>query len=279
MKKFFSKHGILILIAAVVLAVVLCLLSAFGGNTGFLHNAFGVIASPFRAAGGAISGWVSDTKAHFDSVEELQEENRQLRKDLAELESQVRESKKDQEENSRLRTLLDLRQKREDFSFESGRVVGRGTSNWEATLTLDVGTDRDIAIGDCVVNEEGFLVGVITEAGWNWSTVTTILDPNSELGATVFRTGETTVAQGDLSMMHDNRLKLSYLQSGSQLMNGDLILTSGLGGYYPSGLVIGSVAELRTDDNGLTRYGVLTPQVNITKLKQVFVITDFQVVP
>lgn len=279
MKKFFGKHGILILAGAAVLAVVLCVVSALGSGTGFLHNAAGVIASPFRAAGGAISGWVNDTKDHFESVENLQEENRQLRKSVAELESQLREVQKDQDENRRLRTLLDLRQKRDDFSFESTRVVGRGTSNWEATLTLDAGTGRDIAVGDCVVSEEGFLVGVVTEAGWNWSTVTTILDPNSQLGATVFRTGETTVAQGELSMMHDNRLKLSYLQNDSRLMNGDLILTSGLGGYYPSGLVIGSVAELRTDDNGLTRYGVLVPQVNIQKLKQVFVITDFQVVP
>ena len=279
MKKFFGKHGILILAGAAVIAVVLCVVSALGSGTGFLHNAAGVIASPFRAAGGAISGWVNDAKDHFESVENLQEENRQLRKSVAALESQLREVQKDQDENRRLRTLLDLRQKREDFSFESARVVGRGTSNWEATLTLDVGTGRDIAVGDCVVSEEGFLVGVVTEAGWNWATVTTILDPNSQLGATVFRTGETTVAQGELSMMHDNRLKLSYLQNDSRLMNGDLILTSGLGGYYPSGLVIGSVAELRTDDNGLTRYGVLVPQVNIQKLKQVFVITDFQVVP
>ena len=279
MKKFFGKHGILILAGAAVIAVVLCVVSALGSGTGFLHNAAGVIASPFRAAGGAISGWVNDTKDHFESVENLQEENRQLRKSVAALESQLREVQKDQDENRRLRTLLDLRQKREDFSFESTRVVGRGTSNWEATLTLDAGTGRDIAVGDCVVSEEGFLVGVVTEAGWNWSTVTTILDPNSQLGATVFRTGETTVAQGELSMMHDNRLKLSYLQNDSRLMNGDLILTSGLGGYYPSGLVIGSVAELRTDDNGLTRYGVLVPQVDIQKLKQVFVITDFQIVP
>ena len=279
MKKFFGKHGIVILSAAAILAVVLCVVSALGSGTGFLHNAAGVIASPFRAAGGAISGWISDTKAHFESVDSLQEENRQLRKSVADLESQLREVQRDQDENRRLRTLLDLRQKREDFSFESARIVGRGASNWEATLTLDAGTGHDIAVGDCVVSEEGFLVGVVTEAGWNWSTVTTILDPNSQLGATVFRTGETTVAQGELSLMHDNRLKLGYLQNDSRLMNGDLILTSGLGGYYPSGLVIGSVEELRTDDNGLTRYGILIPQVNVHNLKQVFVITDFQVVP
>ncbi len=278
MKRFFTKHGIIVLTVAVIIAVGLCIVSAMNSGTGFLYNAVGVVTSPFRAAGSAVSGWVSSAGDHFESVESLQKENQELRKKVAELEKDLRSAEKAREENERLRTLLNLRQQREDFTFASSHVVGRSTSNWEAELTLDVGTDADVAIGDCVVNEEGFLVGVISEVGLNWATVTTILDPNSQLGATVFRTGETTVALGDLGLMLDNRLKLSYLQGDSHLMNGDLVLTSGIGGYYPSGLVIGAVEEIRTDDNGLTRYGVLVPQVNLQQLKQVFVITSFQVV-
>ena len=278
MKRFFTKHGIIVLTVAVVIAVGLCIASAVSSGTGFLYNAVGVIASPFRAAGNAVSGWVGGVNDHFDSVESLQQENQELRKKVADLEKELRKAEKDSEENERLRTLMNLRQQREDFAFASAHVVGRSTSNWEAKLTLDVGTDADVAIGDCVVNEEGFLVGVISEAGLNWATVTTILDPNSQLGSTVFRTGETTVALGDLGLMHENRLKLSYLQGDSHLMNGDQVLTSGIGGYYPSGLVIGAVEEVRTDDNGLTRYGILVPQVQLQQLKQVFVITDFQVV-
>jgi rod shape-determining protein MreC len=75
--------------------------------------------------------------------------------------------------------------------------------------------------------------------------------------------------------MHEGRLKLSYLAGESSLMNGDLIVTSGLGGYYPRDLVIGSVEELRTDDNGLTKHAVIQPKVSLNDLKQVFIITDF----
>ena len=71
--------------------------------------------------------------------------------------------------------------------------------------------------------------------------MTTILDTDSQLGALVFRTGEVTVAMGDLALMGQGKLKLSYLEGESSLINGDMIVTSGLGGYYPSGLVIGSV--------------------------------------
>jgi len=278
MKNFFTKNGIILLTAVTVIAVLLCIVSAASRGTGFVHNAVGVIVSPFRAVGSAVSGWVTGIGDRFTTVEELQQENDELRRQVAELERQLRQASEDSEENQRLRSLLDLRQQRQDFVFESAEVVGRSSSNWSSTLTLSKGTSCDIAIGDCVVNELGFLVGVVTDAGLNWSTVTTILDTGSQLGARVFRTGETTVAQGDLALMDQGLLRLSYLEDESSLMNGDLIITSGLGGYYPSDLVIGAVKEIRTDDTGLTKYAILTPQVDLGALQQAFVITDFQIV-
>ena len=278
MKNFFTKNGIILLTTLTVIAVVLCIVSAASSGTGFVHNALGVIASPFRAIGGAVSDWVDGVGDRFDSLEELRQENDALRKENAQLQEQLRKAKEDSEENERLRTVMGLRQQRRDFVFESAKVVGEGSSNWSSTLTLSKGTNFDISVGDCVVNEEGFLVGVVTEAGLNWSTVTTLVDTSSQLGALVFRTGEITVAQGDLSLMNLGLLRLSYLEGESSLMNGDLIVTSGLGGYYPSGLVIGSVQEIRTDDTGLTRYAILAPQVDLDDLQQVFVITDFQIV-
>ena len=278
MKNFFTKNGIILLTVITVIAVLLCVVSAASSGTGFLHNALGVIASPFRAAGSAVTGWVSGIDEHFTSLEELQEENDRLRRENAELQRQLNQAKEDSEENQRLRTLLDLRQQRWDFVFESASIVGRSSSNWSSALTLSKGTSSGISIGDCVVNEEGFLVGVVTDAGLNWSTVTTILDTDSQLGAIVFRTGEATVAQGDLALMNEGLLRLSYLEDESSVMNGDLILTSGLGGYYPSDLVIGAVKEIRTDDTGLTKYAILTPQVSLDELRQVFVITAFDIV-
>ena len=182
------------------------------------------------------------------------------------------------QENQRLRNLLNLRQQRRDFTFESAIIVDRSTSNWSRVMTLNKGTSSGIAVGNCVVDDQGNLVGVIREAGLNWSTITTILDTDSSLGARVFRTGEVTVAMGDLALMETGRLKLSYLEGESSLINGDLIVTSGLGGYYPSQLVIGSVEEIRTDDNGLTRYAVLAPKTDLDSLSEVFVITSFDTV-
>lgn len=278
MKRFFQKNGIMLLAAAVVVAVGLCVASALSTHTGFLQNVAGVVAYPFRAAGSAVSGWFEDISDHFASVEELQKENEELKKDNAELRDALRQAKEDSEENERLRELNGLRQQRRDFVFESARIIERSTSNWSRVLTLNKGSSLGVAQGDCVVDQQGSLVGVVTEVGLNWCSVTTILDTDSQIGALVLRTGEATVAQGELSLMGQGKLKLSYLESESSLINGDLIVTSGLGGYYPSGLVIGSVEEIRTDDNGLTRYAVLTPKTDISELTQVFIITDFEII-
>jgi rod shape-determining protein MreC len=278
MKNFFSKNGIWLLAAAVVVTVTLCVLSSLGSGTGFLRNAAGVVTSPFRAAGAAVSDWVGGITDRFQSVEELQKKNHELRLQLAELQEAIRQGKVDSEENARLRNLLNLREQRRDFTFESAHITERSTSNWASTLTLSKGTAQGVAVGNCVVNDEGYLVGIVSEAGLNWCTVNTILDTDSQLGAKAFRTGEVTVAMGDLALMSQNRLKLAYLENDSTLIGGDLILTSGLGGYYPSGLVIGSVEEIKTDDNGLTRYAVVAPQVNLDDLSEVFIITAFEVV-
>ena len=278
MKRFFTKNGIILLSAVTAVAVGLCIVSAVSSGTGFLYNALGVIASPFRAAGGAVSGWVSGAADHFASVADLQERNAELERRVAELEAQLRQAELDSAEHERLRNALGLRQQRRDFTFASARVVSRGSSNWASTLTLNVGTAHGVAQGNCVVDEFGYLVGVVTDAGLNWSTVTTVLDTDSQLGATVFRTGEIAVVTGDLRWITDGKLRLSFLDSDSSLINGDLIVTSGLGGYYPSGLVIASVEEIRTDDSGLSRYAVLSPKADIASVKAVFVITSFDVI-
>ncbi len=278
MKRFFSKYGIWLLAGLATVVVALCVISAVSSGTPFLRNAAGVIASPFRSAGSAVAGWFGDIGDHFDSVEALQQENEDLRAEVADLKEQLRQAKKDQEENQRLRKLLDLQEQRRDLQLVSARVSERAVDNWSSVLTLNRGTNAGIAIGDCAIDEYGDLVGVVTDAGLNWCSVTTVLDTTSAIGAKIFRTEQVAVAQGQLSLMTEGQLSLTYLESPDELVSGDLVVTSGLGGYYPVGLTIGTVEELRTDADGLTQYAVVTPKAAIGSLTQVFLITDFDVV-
>lgn len=278
MKRFLSKNGIWLLAGVAVVVVVLCIISAVSSGTPFLRNAAGVIASPFRAAGSAVAGWFGGIGDHFDKVADLQQENDDLRAQVADLERQLRHAQKDSEENQRLRDLLELQSQRRDLKTVSARVTERSVSNWASTLTLTRGTSAGVAIGDCAIDEYGNLVGVVTDAGLNWCAVTTILDTTSSIGATVFRTEQVAVAQGQLGLMSEGQLALTYVDEPDKLIAGDLVVTSGLGGYYPSGLPIGTVTELRTDTGGLTQYAVLSPKADIGALTQVFLITEFDVV-
>ena len=151
-------------------------------------------------------------------------------------------------------------------------------SNWSSLLTINKGTSQDIQAGNCVVTEEGYLIGVVTEAGLNWATVRTVVDSESSIGATVFRSGASALAQGRFDLMGENRLSLSYLGFSPDLASGDLVVTSGLGGYYPAQLVIGYVEEVRSSDDGLDQLAVVRPAADLEKLTQVFVITRFDIV-
>ena len=106
----------------------------------------------------------------------------------------------------------------------------------------------------------------------------TIVDTDTSLGAQVFRTKDLGLAQGDFSLMEEERLRLDYLPADCQLLAGDLVETSGLGGFYPSGLVIGSVESVQMDDSGAASYAILAPQVDFDELTEVFVIKDFDIV-
>ena len=275
MKRFLTKNGIWVLSAIAAVVVILCIMSAIGN--GFLRNPFGTIMKPFRSAGAAVSQWVTGIGDHFDKVEDLQAENEDLRQQIAELEKEIRQQQSDSSENVRLRSLLNLREQRSDLQLEVSTIIDYSSSNWFSAFTLDRGTNCGVAVGNCVIDAYGNLVGVVTEVGLNWCTVTTVIDTGSEIGGLVFRTETPAIAKGSLPLLSQGKLILTYLDDSDTLLNGDLIVTSGLGGYYPSGLPIGTVEEIRTDDSGTNRYAVLIPRTDLHNLVQVFIVTDFTV--
>ena len=132
--------------------------------------------------------------------------------------------------------------------------------------------------GDCVIDGQGNLVGRISEVGYNWSTVLTVVDTDTSLGARVYRTQDIGIANGDFALMERGQLRLDSLPVSSQLLEGDLIVTSGLGGYLPPDLVIGSVSSLQADDSDTAVYAVLTPAADLGSLTEVCIIKSFEIV-
>ncbi|MCI9578821.1 MAG: rod shape-determining protein MreC [Oscillibacter sp.] len=279
MKNFLKQHGLWVLFAAAVLSVAMAVMSVLSANASPLANLTGILVSPFRAGYTAVATWFNDLQNYYKNTTDLQAENAALRQQIARMEETIRQAEADVEENKKFRELMNLTKQRRDLTdFEAAMVTEHAVTNWTSSLTLNKGTSLGIEVGDCVIDECGNLVGVVDRAGTNWSTVLTLVDTDTSLGAQVFRTKDLGVAQGDFSMMRENRLRLDYLPPDCDPMAGDIVVTSGLNGYYPSGLVIGSVEEVRLDDSGAASYAILIPAADFDALTEVFVIKSFEIV-
>ncbi len=279
MKKFFRENGVLVLLAAVLLAAVTAVTSfLLGGRANPFSNVLGIVTTPIQGVVTSFAGWVEGVYNYTFSYQSLEQENETLRKQVADLEQKAREGEADSRENERLRNLLQLREKRRDFVFESATVVSRSSTNWTSTLTISKGSAQDVAVNDCVIDDTGTLVGVVSEVGLNWSTLVTVVDAELEMGGLVERTESAAILEGDFSLMSQGRLKLSYLPENTELLAGDLVVTSGKGGVYPSGLVVGSIESIHTDPSGMSRYAVVAPRADLDHLIQVFVIKQFDIV-
>lgn len=279
MKDFFRRNGLLILIAAILLALVTTVVSMLlGGKANPVANLVNFITTPVRNGISAVTNWAEERYSDAFELEQMKTELADLKKENAELQAKIREAEAAIQENERLYNLLELTPKGKEFTKEAAMVTARSTSNWESTLTLSKGSAQGIEVDDCVVDEYWNLVGIVAEVGENWCTVRTLIDANTEMGGQLVRTGGAAILEGDLALMGEGKLKLTFLPENSQLMSGDLVTTSGRGGVFPSGIVAGHVEEVRTDASGIGQYAVIVPETDLNSLKQVFIIKDFTIV-
>ena len=279
MKDFFRNNGLIILVIAVLLAALTAVGAyALQGVPSPLGNVLGVVTTPIRNGISALAGWAEGVYNYSFRYDELQAENERLKAEIAELEAAAREGEADSKENERFRELLELRPKNRSFDLESATVTARSSTNWASTLTLSKGSDQGVAAGDCVVDSSWNLVGIIEAVGTNWSTMLTVVDANLEMGAFLSRTESIAILEGDFALMAEGKLKLTYLPENTELITGDLVLTSSMGGNYPSDLVVGSIESIHTDASGISRYAVIAPAADLDSLVQVFIIKDFDIV-
>lgn len=279
MKKFFQSSGGLIALIALLLAALTLVVSLFFTGSDPIANLVGVVTSPFRSAGTSVADWFERSFERKYQTDQLETEVERLRQELVKMEANAREGEQAIEENKNLRALLGLREKRRDLSdFESAYITAHTLSNWESSFTISKGTQHGVEVNQCVIDAYGNLVGVVSDTGLNWATVTTLVDTNLDMGGMVARTDVAAILEGDFSLMEQGRLKLSYLPEGTELLAGDEVVTSGRGGVYPSGIVVGTVESLQNDPSGMTRYAVVVPKTDLNDLKQVFVIKSFDIV-
>lgn len=275
---FLRKKGVKLAIAVVLVALVAVIGAHLGGGeAGFFSNIAEGVGAPVRKAATSMAEWLESIYGYIYKYDQLVEENESLRAQLAEAQEQARLGQEAIEENENLRELLNFAQKNSDFEFESVKIVSWSASNWASTFTISKGSDVGLEVGDCVVTEYGALVGQIIELGANWANVRTVIDIDMSVGALVGEAGNAAMVVGDYALMQEGKAKLTYLTEGALPLDGDVVLTSGKGGIFPQGLVIGTIYSVNTEAGGQTPYAVIEPACDLGSLSQVFVVKSFSI--
>ena len=279
MREYLKKNGIRIgiIVAAVALLIGLGA-AARSGKISFVQNVTGIIKAPMQKVLSSTVNWFDSIYGYLYEYDSLLAENESLRSQLADAQQSAREGIEASEENTRLRQLLGLRETYTDFVLESSKVVLWSSSNWASAFTISKGKSSGIELGDPVITEYGALVGQVTELGETWATVSTLIDVDMSVGAFVGTTGSSGMVVGEYSLMKDKTAKLTFLADGAQIYEGDEVLTSGSGGGFPAGLVIGTISSVQTEAGGQIEYGIVQPQCQLDSLVQVFIVKSFEVV-
>ena len=280
MKKYLKKNGVRLFVLVLVAALIVGLAARqkADGKAGPLAGAANALRIPIQGAVGSVVDWAQGIYGYIYQYDKLVAENESLRSQLADAQEQVRENSEAMEENIRLRTLLGYLEKNTTFVTESAMITSWDASNWVSAFTISKGSSQGIELGDCVITESGMLVGQVYELGPKWATVRSVVDVNMDAGVLVGDGSIPALLVGDYALMQEGKCKLSYFTEDVTLFVGDSVITSGRGGAFPSGIVVGTVEELRSEAGGQSYYAVVDPAVDMALLSQVFIIKDFEVI-
>lgn len=278
MKEFLKKKGIYIAVAAVFIAIAAAISAALsGGNAGFAAALSDPFWRPLKSAMTSFVGSLEDVYNYMYNYDNLEAENAELKARIAKLEDDYRTYTEINAENLRLKRLLEFDETRADDNFKPKQptaIISWSASNFSSSFTIGQGSNAGVALGDCVITENGYLVGRITEVSATSATVTTVLDTTVSIGAMIYESGETGILEGDFDLFKKDRIKLSYLSEDADVIIGNTVVTSGKGGLYPAKLVVGYIESLSFDPSGLSPYAVVKPAADINSLTYVCVLSS-----
>jgi rod shape-determining protein MreC len=160
-------------------------------------------------------------------------------------------------------------------TFPCGEVIGTDPNPYLRYITINVGAQQGVKGGMPVVGGGAVLVGRIAQVGPRTSKVQLLTDLDSAVAALL----QTSRATGLVVGQPDGSLRMEYIEQGASVAVGDFVLTSGLGGILPKGLLIGQVTEVQQMDYALHQAAIVRPALDLSHLEMVLVITAFEQIP
>ena len=263
-----------ILIAALVVAILAAIVLGLSSGTSLFENAVGSVLSPVRAGMAAIDRQFEKYYNYLFQYAKLESDNAALQSKVLSMEEDIRTVEELQRENERYKALLQLSESHEDYSYVASYITSWNSSDYKSEFTIGKGTNYGLEPGMCAITENGQVVGLITSVGLNWATVTTIMDSSLEISASIASSGYNGVVQGTFLPDGSSILRMNYLLTDAVIKNQDQVVTTG-STLYPRGLLLGYITNASLDETGVAKYATLDPSCDLSRLEQVFIITNY----
>ena len=255
-----NKYWLLIL---AIICIVLMGLSGFAeSGKGPLSWAAGYTIVPMQKGINRVGMWIGDVSENFATLQEIKKENKELKSRLEEMTTENNRLQQNSATLERYKELYKMDQNTADYPKVAANVIASENSNWFSKFTIDKGSNDGIREDMNVLSGTG-LVGIVTEVGPNWATVSSIIDDKN-----------VCIVSGDLQTVQDGLLKFEQLANNeNEVAVGEQVVTSNISSKYLQGLLVGYISEVNVDSNNLTRSGYIIPATDFKELQEVLVIT------
>ncbi len=266
-----NKHSSLFggIITLIILVLLIFLSNVETSKLSYLESLGSKIINPIQKVFVDLKNKIVGNTSYFDDIDKLREENSQLKTENSDLKEQLREMEILKAENQTLQEDLNLTEKYSNYEAIPAYVINRDISNYSGNIVLNVGKDDGVEKNMTVIADKG-LVGHVISVTSNTCKVQVIVDAASTVSATINTTDESIICKGTLE--NNQILRATYIPTGADLIIGDTIQTSGIGGIYPKGILIGTITDIVTTNNSIDRYAVIQTAVDFSKVYTVLVI-------
>lgn len=265
------KSGIIGIIITIIILILIVIFSNGENNLSFFENAASNLVMPIQNGLTYLKNKIGGNGTFFTDINNLKQENEELRDKNSKLEQSLRELENIKTQNETLKEYLNLTEKYGEYKTIPGYIINKDISNYSKTIIINLGKKDGIKEDMTVIGDEG-LVGHVVSVTENTSKVQTIIDTASSVSCVMSTTDDSVVCKGTLD--DTSLLKAMYIPTDANVVQGDSIETSGLGGIYPKGIHVGTVKKVNNTQNMTDRYAIIEAAVDFNKLNTVLVITN-----
>ena len=250
--------------------LILIALSGIGLTRPFEDASFKLL-SPLESLLRSVAEPIANVVTNYGDVRDLTSENDRLRAENERLNAEIARLREDATQRQQLERLLEVKNSLADQTFVAAKVFARDPSNLRQVIAINRGKGDGIKTGMPVVTEGNTLVGTVTKVEDDHAWVTLVTDVDSAVSSLILESR----AQGVVTGGYNRRLSMEFVSQDATVKEGDTVITSGLGGNYPPGLVIGRVTGVSGQRQEVFRKVTVEPLASLSKLETVLVMTSF----